>query len=105
MMIRMRSRMMPILLSVTSVVTIPIFGQANPPDAPSAQSGATVPTAAPSGQPATPAPLPPMPAPDPANFTASMPTKATVEAFLRASWGYDLNRIFQVQAIQKTQVD
>jgi len=46
-----------------------------------------------------------MPAPDPANFTASMPTKATVEAFLRASWGYDLNRIFQVQAIQNTQVD
>ncbi len=24
---------------------------------------------------------------------------------MRASWGYDQNRIFQVQAIQKTQID
>lgn len=105
MMIRVRSRLMPTLLSVTSMVTIPVFGQANPPEAPTAQSGAAVPPAALSGQPATPTPLPPMPTPDPANFTASMPAKTTVEAFLRASWGYDLNRIFQVQAIQKTQVD
>jgi protein-disulfide isomerase len=45
-----------------------------------------------------------MPPPDPAYFTATTPTKDTVEAFLHASWGYDDNRIFQVQAIQTTAV-
>jgi protein-disulfide isomerase len=45
-----------------------------------------------------------MPPPDPAYFTATTPTKDTVEAFLHASWGYDDNRIFQVQAIQSTVV-
>jgi protein-disulfide isomerase len=45
-----------------------------------------------------------MPPPDPANFTAASPAKETVAAFLRASWGYDENRISQVQAIQPTQV-
>jgi Thioredoxin len=90
------------------MVTIAAFGQANPPEAPeapAAQSGAPTQPAGQPGQPAAPAPLPPMPPADPANFTATTPSKATVEAFLRASWGYDLNRIFQVQAIQKTQVE
>jgi protein-disulfide isomerase len=90
------------------MVTIAAFGQANPPEAPeapAAQSGAPTQPAGQPGQPGAPAPLPPMPAADPANFTATTPSKATVEAFLRASWGYDLNRIFQVQAIQKTQVE
>jgi hypothetical protein len=76
-----------------------VLGQTNPPaapDAPAAQSGAP-------SQPA-PAQLQPMPPPDPANFTATAPSKETVEAFLRASWGYDENRIFQVQAIQTTAV-
>jgi protein-disulfide isomerase len=45
-----------------------------------------------------------MPPPDPAYFTATTPAKDTVEAFLHASWGYDDNRIFQVQAIQSTAV-
>src|ERR1700745_1478483 len=93
-----RSGLVVALLSVPSIVTSSAFGQANPPDAPTAQSDAAAPPAAPSGQPAAPTPLPPMPAPDPANFTASMPTKATVEAFLRASWGDDVKPIFQVQA-------
>ena len=35
-------------------------------------------------------------------FTATTPTVATVDAFLRAIWGYDENRIWQVAAIQKT---
>jgi protein-disulfide isomerase len=82
-------------------VTIPAFAQSNPPDAPAAQSGAAPAQAAPS---AAPVPLQPMPAPDPANFTATSPTRETVEAFLHASWGYDENRIFQVQAIETTQV-
>src|SRR6201987_969149 len=96
-----RSGLVAALLSVTSMVTMQAFGQANPPDspdAPAAPSNAPTPSAGPVA-------LAPMPPPDPANFTAATPTKATVEAFLRASWGYDQNRIFPVQAIQKTQID
>ncbi|WP_263354442.1 DsbA family protein [Acidicapsa acidisoli] len=46
---------------------------------------------------------PTFPKPDPAtDFTADSPTRAQVEAFLQASWGYDTNRVFQVQRIVKT---
>ena len=61
------------------------------PDAPAAQ-----------GAPST--ALPPMPPVDPNNFTATTPTVDTVNSFLKASWGYDPARIWQVQAIQKTTV-
>ena len=37
------------------------------------------------------------------NFTADAPTKNDVDAFLKAMWGYDPNRIWQVMGIQKTQ--
>ena len=47
-------------------------------------------------------PGPKFPAVDPKNFTASSPTRETVEAFLHVSWGYDTDRVWQVQAIQKT---
>jgi protein-disulfide isomerase len=94
------------LLCVTSMVTIAALGQANPPEAPDASAGQNAPAQSPgqSAQPAAPVQLQPMPPPDPANFTAAAPTKETVQAFLRASCGYDANRIFQVQAIQPTQV-
>jgi protein-disulfide isomerase len=42
---------------------------------------------------------------DPANFTASTPTKEAINAFLQTTWGYDQNRIWQVQAITKTQAE
>ncbi len=71
---------------------------ATAPDAPAAAPDA------PAAQPGAAAPLPPMPPVDPANFTATSPTKETVDAFFKQSWGYDPNRIWQVQAIQKTQV-
>ncbi|MGD0682406.1 MAG: thioredoxin domain-containing protein [Terracidiphilus sp.] len=58
---------------------------------------------APSGP--APAAAPVFPKPDPANFTAAAPTKDTVNAFLQASWGYDENRVWEVWAIQKTEVD
>ncbi len=45
------------------------------------------------------APFPPV---DPANFTATSPTKQTVEDFLKAYWGYDTSRVWQVQAILPT---
>lgn len=38
-----------------------------------------------------------------ANFTAASPTKAEVQSFLKASWGYDPNRIWEIAAILKTQ--
>lgn len=36
-------------------------------------------------------------------FTASTPTVATVDSFLKALWGYDPDRIWRVEAIQTTQ--
>ena len=63
--------------------------------------------AAPVQEPSAPAPnaAPVFPKPDPTNFTASLPTKETVNAFLQTSWGYDETRIWQVQAIVKTRVE
>ena len=57
--------------------------------------------------PAAPAPTaaPVFPKPDPANFTASSPTKDVVNAFLQTSWGYDDSRMWQIQAILKTPVE
>lgn len=55
--------------------------------------------------PAAPAPsAPAFPAPDPADFTASTPSKETVNAFMQANLGFDPNNMWQVQAIQKTQL-
>ncbi|HEV2487990.1 MAG TPA: thioredoxin domain-containing protein [Terracidiphilus sp.] len=63
--------------------------------------------AAPAQTPVAPAPAaaPVFPKPDPQYFTASLPTKETINAFLDASWGYEEDRIWQVQAILKTPVD
>jgi protein-disulfide isomerase len=44
----------------------------------------------------------PFPTVDATQFTASFPTVDTVTAFLKQIWGYDTNRIFQVQAILKS---
>ena len=48
------------------------------------------------------APANPFPPVDPANFTATSPTRDTVEQFLHAYWGYDSSRLWQVQAILPT---
>ena len=45
------------------------------------------------------------PKPDPANFTAAAPTKDVVDSFLEANWGYDADRMWQIQAIRKTPAD
>lgn len=44
----------------------------------------------------------PFPAVNLKNFTASSPTTAEVNAFLKAAWGYNANRIWSVAAIEKT---
>lgn len=46
-----------------------------------------------------PDPFPPV---NPKFFTASTPTVDTVNAFLKALWGFDSNRIWRVEAIQAT---
>jgi protein-disulfide isomerase len=63
--------------------------------------------AAPAQTPTAPAPAtaPTFPPPDPQYFTATSPSKETINAFLNASWGYEENRIWQVQAILKTPVE
>jgi len=53
--------------------------------------------------PAAAAPADPLPAANPRFFDAPTPTVETVNAFLKAIWGYDANRIYRVMAIQKTQ--
>jgi protein-disulfide isomerase len=54
--------------------------------------------------PSAPAAAPVFPAPDPADFTATAPTKDMVNAFMQANLGFDPNAMWQVQAIQNTQI-
>ena len=48
------------------------------------------------------APKDPFPPVNAKYFTATSPTVDTVNKFLKALWGYDANRIWRVEAIQKT---
>ena len=57
---------------------------------------------APSAMPAPVPGTPKFPPVDPRNFSASTPSKETVDAFLHQLWGYDADRVWQVQAIQTT---
>lgn len=73
-----------------------------------ASAQATKPPAAPapaksSTQAAKPPQQPHFPPVNPANFNATSPTKAEVQSFLKASWGYDPNRLWEIAAILKTQ--
>jgi protein-disulfide isomerase len=82
-----------------STAAQPAPPQQEQPAAPAQERPAPAPSApAPSGPPV-------FPTPDPANFTASAPTKEVVNAFLEANWGYDSDRMWQVQAILKTPVE
>src|ERR1700744_3236062 len=70
-----------------------------PPSAPTPEAPSSGVITVPSAAPAQSAPFPPV---DPANFTATSPTKQTVEDFLHAFWGYDSTRVWQIQAILPT---
>ncbi len=48
--------------------------------------------------------MPEFPKPDPAEFNATSPTREQIDGFLKASWGFDPNRLYQVQRIAKTVV-
>lgn len=90
-----------VVVAVLSLPLVSASAQTQVPAAP-AQTPAT---------PSEPAPAAPVPAapvfpkPDPQYFTATSPTKETIDAFLEASWGYEENRVWQVQAILKTPVE
>lgn len=71
--------------------------------APAAQASPAAPVITPLAPPPPPPPIT-LPTPNPANFTATSPTAETVNAFLKASWGFDPNRVWQVEAILKTTV-
>jgi protein-disulfide isomerase len=89
-------------LAVLAFPMVQLAAQEQVPPAP-AQTPAPAAGQAPSGP--APAGPPAFPKPDPANFTAASPTKEAVNAFLEQSWGYDDNRVWQVQAVFKTQVE
>jgi protein-disulfide isomerase len=97
-----------VALAALSVPALRAVAQQHVPPAPSAptpqqtQPDAELPAPAPSAP--TPA-APVFPKPDPANFTAPAPTKEVIDGFLSSNWGYDEDRIWQVQAILKTPVD
>lgn len=85
-------------------LSMPIFvasAQQNVPPAPAQPADAAQTPAAPAAAPTAPS----FPKIDPANFTATSPTKEVVDGFLQTSWGYDDTRVWQIAGIQKTPVD
>lgn len=91
------------VLAQTQAPTTPTQAPTTPKQVPPAPpQGATS-----SQEPAAPSPAqaPKFPAPDPKNFTSSTPTQDEVNDFLKVSWGYDENRVWEVAAILKTPVD
>jgi protein-disulfide isomerase len=74
------------------------FSQAAPPSQAPAASSQALPSAPPVND------VNPFPSPDPRNFTADSPSPETVNGFLKANWGFDPNRIWQVEDILKTPV-
>jgi protein-disulfide isomerase len=82
-----------------SATALQAVAQQQVPAAPADNQAAQAPSApTPTGPPA-------FPKPDPTNFSATSPTKDEVNAFLAASWGYDPNRVWQIQAILKTPIE
>ncbi len=93
------------LVSATALVVLSLpmlkaAAQQQVPAAPAAPS-----TYAPAPGAPAPAPAVVFPRTDPQFFTASSPTKDVINAFFVANWGYDPNRVWQIQAILKTQVE
>lgn len=79
-------------LAVGCLLASVCLGQAAPAPSPSSP-------AAPANINPNASPFPPI---DPANFTASTPTKETVDTFLKVQIGYDSSRLWQVNSIRKT---
>ncbi len=88
-------------LAILSLTILQASAQTQVPAAP-----AQTPTTPSAPAPAAPAPAAPVfPKPNPEFFTATTPTIDTINAFLEASWGYEENRVWQVEAVLKTAID
>ncbi|HEX5235621.1 MAG TPA: thioredoxin domain-containing protein [Silvibacterium sp.] len=74
----------PLTLAAATLI-LPVNAAAQQPETPSAPSAGVK-----------------FPVPPASNFTATSPSPDTVEAFLKESWGYDPNRVWEVWAILKT---
>lgn len=99
-MIRLSARFASVVaLAAFSMSLLEAAAQQSVPPAPAQTPAETAPSApAPSAPPTFQKPLP-------ENFNATFPTKETINAFLQTSWGYDNDRMWQVQAILKTPVE
>lgn len=94
-MIRMCARLAGASLPAVLLFSLAAIAQDQAPASPTPEAQA----------PAAPAAAAPVfPKPDPADFTATTPTKDVVNAFMQANLGFDDNAMWQVQAIQKTEV-
>ena len=82
-------------------VTAGLSGQATA--APAAGAPRSAPSLAGSGTAPAAPPADPFPRADLKNFTADSPTQATVDGFLKSLWGYDPNRMWRIEGIEKTQ--
>jgi protein-disulfide isomerase len=89
--------MQRVIYALLALVVSPVLclAQAEPPSAPTPQQAPSAPAPATAGEPQ----FPPV---NEANFDAASPTRADVEGFLKASWGYDENRVWEVYSIEKT---
>ena len=88
----MQSRSLICLFASFAFLSGAALAQTQPPSAPTPQTP---------GAPAA-AQGPTFPPVNQANFTAPSPTKAEVDAFLHATWGYDENRVWEVYGVEKT---
>ena len=106
-MIRISVRLLGVAaLAALFVPVIRAVAQQQVAPAPATTPSQPAPPEQPVAAPSAPTPSAPVfPKPDPANFTAASPSKEVVDAFLRANWGYDEDRVWQVQAILKTSVE
>jgi protein-disulfide isomerase len=99
----MQMRYLAGTMTVLALALAPVYGQSDTPSAPTPQAPVPQQQEVPNAPSAASAPgevkFPPVEA---ANFTADQPTKAEVEAFLKNSWGYDTDRVWEVYSIQKT---
>ena len=85
------------VLAALSLSQSQLVAQQEVPSAPERPAASVAAPAQPAG--------PVFPKADPANFTAAAPTVEAVNKFLQNSWGYDPNRVWQVQGILKTPAD
>lgn len=96
--LRARLEIMTCWLLTAAALFLPAVAQTGGANA---ATGTVLPGAPPPAEPAG-VTADPFPQPDRKNFTAASPTVATVDAFLKAIWGYDVHRAWRVEAIQET---